>query len=403
MVGPDHLGIDPRRVAFVHDALAFMGGAERTLSAMLELFPEAPVYTLIYNRKELQGTLIARHPIYPSRLNNIPGIHRRYRSFLPFFPFLVEQFDLRGYEVVISSSYAVAHGALVDADQLHIAYLYTPMRHAWHDHAAFIRRSRQKSAAHSWMARLVLHYFRLWDVSAARRPDQILAASELVAARVQRYYRRSAQVLYPPVDVDRYRISGTQALHRSYYLVVSRLRPHKMVSIIVQAFNNLGYPLYVVGEGDELRDLSKIAGQNIRFLGRQSDKNLRSLLAGAKALVHAAEEDFGITMVEAQAAGCPVIAYGRGGALETILPEITGILFPEQSVDSLSEAVRRFESNQPEFNVHDLFENANRFSKQQFQDRFRNILRMDMNRSAILGPPDRPWYSRVPHDLLRKS
>jgi glycosyltransferase involved in cell wall biosynthesis len=376
-------GFNQDRVAFVHDALAIQGGAEKTLSAMLELFPNAPVYTLVYDQVELRSSPIAGHRIVTSPLNRLPRIHRHYRSFLPCFPFLVEGFDLKNYQVVISSSYAAVHGVITDPDQLHIAYLYTPMRHAWHDYNRFVRHAARKSAFTALAARLVLHYFRLWDTLAAQRPDQIIAASHLVADRVNRYYRRSAQVIYPPVDVERFKPADKTTFQRSYYLVISRLRPHKKVSLIVEAFNHLGLPLLVVGEGVELEHISRAAGPNIRFLGRQLDERMPELFARAKALVHAAEEDFGITIVEAQAAGCPAIAFGKGGAVETILPDVTGILFPEQSVDSLVEGVERFELNQSNFKSQDLYQNASRFSKANFQDKFLTLISNEADQKAV--------------------
>jgi glycosyltransferase involved in cell wall biosynthesis len=380
-------------VAFVHDALAFIGGAERTLAAMLELFPGAPVYTLVYNRKDLRGSIFADHPVHTSPLDRLPGIYASYRSFLPLFPFFIEQFDLRQFPLVISTSYAVAHGALVPAENLHLAYTFTPMRHAWHGYDDYFNDHR--SMVHAWLARSMLHYFRLWDYAAAQRVDRLLAASELVAGRVRRYYRRTAEVLYPPVEVERFARLPASRPPGSYYLVVSRLRPHKRVDLVVEAINRLGYPLLVVGEGSERHRLEGMAGPNVSFLGQQSDADLIKLLAGARALVHAAEEDFGITIVEAQAVGCPVIAYGRGGAVETVIPEVTGVLFPEQSPDSLAEAVLNFQAIEAGFDVGDLRANAARFSKERFQGRFLAYLDEFVDHGADDGRAVRMPQERV--------
>jgi glycosyltransferase involved in cell wall biosynthesis len=359
------------RIALVQDALPFMGGAEKVLEAVLEIFPEAPTFTLVYNPDRFRGTIFENHAIYSSFTNQLPWANTHYRSYLPLFPLAIEQIDLREYDVILSFSYAVAHGVLTRPDQLHISFTYTPLRHAWnHYHQALQERGLNKGPI-SWAVRLFLHYLRLWDFSAAQRVDHFVAISEWVSRLISKAYGRSSRVIYPPVDIDNFQ---SILPRKDYYLTVSRLAHHKKVDLIVKAFSQLGLPLIVVGEGAEYKHLARLARPNVRLLGWQSDRQIQELLGRAKAFVHAAEEDFGIAIVEAQAAGCPVIAYGSGGALETVISGKTGVLFPEQTVESLVCTVQRFEAIGQDFDISDLRWNASRFSKRRFQQDVINLI-----------------------------
>ena len=348
------------KVALVHDALPFMAGAERVLEAALEVFPDAPVYTLVYNRRAFEGTPLAKRQVYTSFIDRLPWAHQAHRSFLPLYPLAIEQFDLHDYDLILSSSYAVAHGILTRPDQTHVCLMHTPLRYAWHQpHTIF-----QAGGIKSQLLRMWLHNFRQWDFAASQRVDRYVAVSHWVAGLIWHAYRRPAHVIYPPVDVDRFTSLTPKG---DYYLVVSRLAHHKRVDLIVQAFSRLGLPLIVVGDGAERRRLSRLAAPNVKLLGWQSDEVIQELMGRAKALVHAAAEEFGIALVEAQAAGCPVIAYAGGGALETVLEGRTGILFQEQSVASVLEAVTIFESGNLNYSPEELRWNAERFRKERFQ------------------------------------
>jgi glycosyltransferase involved in cell wall biosynthesis len=352
------------RLAFVQDALPFRGGAERTLEAALEIFPEAEVYTLVYNPARLEGTTFSKKNIHTSFINRLPGRREHYRSFLPFYPFAMKRFDLREYDLVISFSYATALGIKTHPRQLHISYTYTPLRRAWHAIDSIPGKNGDHSDPEGWAIELLMSYFRHWSRAAACRVDRFVASSKWISSLIWTAYQRRSEVIYPPVDIDAF-----QPSHRrdNFYLVLSRMSAHKKVPMIVEAFSRLGYPLIVIGDGVEYHRLERIASSNIQLLGWQPDHVVRSYLGRAKALVHAAEEDFGIALVEAQAAGCPVITYAGGGALETVVPEETGLFFAEQSVDSLVTTVKTFEASGKSFDPAVLRRNAEHFRKECFQ------------------------------------
>ncbi len=358
---------DPR-VAFVHDALLFQGGAEKVLMAALELYPDAPVYTLVYSPDPFEGTIIHRHKMRTSFIQRLPFALSQHRSYLPLYPLAVERFDLSDYDLILSFSYAAAHGVRTRPDQLHISYTFTPLRQAWQGNSDYLRFKGFLRAPFSWAARMLLHYYRMWDAGAAQRADRLIACSDWIAQCVWNAYERQSKVIHPPVDVD-----AILPLHprQDYYLAVSRLEPHKRLDIIIDAFSRLGYPLLIVGSGSMYRQLKRRGSANICLLNRVSDAELRQYYGHAKALVHAAVDDFGIAPVEAQAAGCPVIAYARGGVLETVIPNRTGILYSEQNADALIDAVGRFEQSRSEngnshLQAETIRQNALRFSKECF-------------------------------------
>jgi glycosyltransferase involved in cell wall biosynthesis len=358
-------------VALVQDALPFLGGAERVLESVLDLYPAAPLYTLVYNPAAFRDTPFAAREVRTSFIDRLPRASRSYRSYLPLFPLAVEQFDLDPFEIVLSFNYAAAHGVLVRPDQLHLSYTYIPLRQAWLEPHRFLRKNGFARGLKSWAARSLLHYLRLWDQAAARRVDQFIAPSRWVASVIWRVYRRTSQVIYPPVDVDRFCPLWPR---EDYYITVGRLVPHKKIDRIVEAFNRLDRPLLVVGEGPEREALADLAGPTVQLLGRQRDSALQGLLGRARAYVHMAEEDFGIAPVEAQAAGCPVIAFGQGGARETVIEGETGILFFEQSAGSLVAAVQEFERARLKFDIARLRENAMQYHRQRFQRGFSDLV-----------------------------
>ena len=358
---------DSRKIAVVFDALSVYSGAERVLEAVLELYPDAPIYTLVHNPAAFTNTSLAHHKVYTSWIQDVPGSAVNYRNYLPIMPLTIEQFDLRGYDLILSFSYAVAHGVLSRPDQLHINYTFAPLRYAWQNAHEYFQHGLL-----SPLSKLILHYFRLWDQSAASRVDHWIAISKWTATCIWRAYRRESEIIYPPVQIDRFKPLSPRG---DYYLAFSRLVRHKRLEIIVDAFSRLGLPLVVIGEGPERKRLEALAAPNVKLLGWQSDQASAELVGRARALVHAAEEDFGLVMAEAQAAGCPVIAYRSGSAPEIILDGQTGLLFPDQTVESLVAAVQRFERESELFDRGKAIKNAHRFSKDRFQNLFDQMVK----------------------------
>ena len=361
----------PSNVALIHDWLTSWGGAERVLEAVLEIYPQAEIFTLVYEPNLYENSIIARAPVTTSFIDRLPWAKTRWRTYLPLMPLAVEQFDLRGYDVVISLSNAVAHGVLSQPDQLHVNYIYTPMRYAWRLYHQYLETAGLDRGLRGALAKVILHYLRSWDYVASARVDQFVAISNWVAQGVQRAYRRSAQVIYPPVDVERFdpgRPRGEE------YLTVSRLVPYKKIDLLVDAFAGIDRPLTIVGDGPELDRLRERAPANVKLIGWQPESAVTESFETARAFVHAAEEDFGITLLEAQAAGCPVIAYGRGGARETVIAGQTGLFFDEQTVDALQQAVLEFERVEEAFDPVALRQQASRFSTERFQTAFAEMV-----------------------------
>jgi len=350
------------RVAFVTDALPSIGGGEKVLFTALEVFPCADVFTLIYNRPAFACSPLANRKVKTSLLDQLPLAHKHHRLFLPLMPSAIERFDLRGYDLIVSFSYAVAHGAFSSNGARHVSYTYTPMRYAW-NRVNINGTISPNSPAIAW----IMRNFRKWDRLAMRRVHEIAAISHSIADRIRTAYQREARVIYPPVETGRFRPSGGRG---DFYVTVSRLVAHKRIDLIVEAFSRLNLPLVIVGEGPELKRLQAMSAPNIHFLGHQPDEKVADLLGRVRGFVCAAEEDFGIAIVEAQAAGCPVIAYGMGGAQETVLDGRTGLLFPEQTVESLMGAIREFERASKHFRVDEIVENARKFDQSKFKREF---------------------------------
>ncbi len=304
-------------------------------------------------------------------MQRFPRAQRWYRKYLPFYPLAVEQFDVSGYDVILSSSHAAAKGVLVRSDQLPICYCHTPVRYAWDLTHRYLKQGGLMRGLKGSFARAILHYIRLWDVAAANRVDHFVANSHYTARRIWRAYRREATVIYPPVDVERFRVREKK---EDFFLFVSRLVPYKKADLVVAAFTRLGLPLVVVGDGPQFEEYRQLAGKNVKLLGYQDDAAVANLLAKARALVFAAEEDFGIVPVEAQACGTPVITYGKGGVCETVVAadgtnwdDATGLFFPEQTPAALAAAVRQFISWEGRFRLKVLRANAERFGQERFK------------------------------------
>ena len=354
------------RIAFILDTLPAIGGGEKTLFAALEVFPQADIFTLIYNQKAFAGTPIANKQVFTSYLDRLPFAQTHHRLLLPLMPSAIERLDLCQYDVVVAFSYAVAHGVHVGDGARHLCYMYTPMRYAWSDINIDGTHSRK-----NLLLDLAMQKFRGWDKSAAARVHEFAAISHGVAGRIRSAYQREADVIYPPVEVERFSAKEPRG---NYFVTLSRLVPHKRIDLVIEAFSHLKLPLKIIGDGPARKYLQKRAAPHIEFLGYQSEESVAALLANARGFVCAAEEDFGIAIVEAQAAGCPVLAYKGGGALETIIEGETGLFFGEQSEASLIAAVQRFQDSAHCFKTDAMVNNAQKFSKARFQGSFRELV-----------------------------
>lgn len=363
------------RVAIVFEWFQRFGGVERVVAEMREAFPGADLFALVHDPKSLMGTPFEGVPVRTSFIQLLPWAKEKYRLYLPLMPIAVEQLDLRSYDIVFSSSHTVAKGVLTRADQLHVSYTHTPVRYAWDLYFDYLAESGMDRGIRSWLARLVLHYLRLWDVSAANRVDAYLANSSYVARRIGKLYRRQARVIYPPVDAERYR---PDLPREEFFITVSRFVPYKHVDLIVESFAKTGRRLMVIGDGPDRSKVERLAKPNVKLLGYQPDEVVTDYLQRAKAFVLAADEDFGIAAVEAQAAGCPVIAYGKGGASESVIgwpgPGATGVFFDDQTLGALEGAVELFETHEGEFEPDTCRRNAERFGRERFQREFRTIV-----------------------------
>ncbi|HEX5504909.1 MAG TPA: glycosyltransferase [Thermomicrobiales bacterium] len=326
------------RIAIVHDYLNQHGGAERVLEELHALWPDAPVFVSMYDRKRMPPAY-REWDIRPTFMQRLPGILRNHQPYLPVYPLAFARLDLRGYDLVLSSSSAFAKNVHSAPGALHVCYCHSPMRFAW-NYGDYARRERLGPVAGAAL-RPVLRSVRLWDAAGTARVDELIANSRAVAARIARYYGREAAVIHPPVRTAALAAARTGAAPDDFYLLVSRLVPYKRLDIVVEAFNRLGLPLRVVGEGRDRAALARLAGATVRFLGRVSDEEKAGLYARCRATLFPAEDDFGIAQVEAQAAGRPVLAYRAGGALETVVDGVTGVFFDAQTPEAVVDAVRR--------------------------------------------------------------
>jgi glycosyltransferase involved in cell wall biosynthesis len=367
-------------VAIVHDWLATYAGSEKVVEQMLHVFPQADLFAVVDFLPAADRHMLQCRQVHTSFIQRLPFARRAFRAYLPLMPLAVEQWDLNRYDIVLSSSHAVAKGVLTRADQLHIAYVHTPLRYAWDLQHEYLRQSGLNRGLRTLFVRPLLHYLRLWDRAAADRVDCFIANSQYVARRIEKTYRREARVIYPPVDIDRFMLGAERA---DYYVAASRLVPYKRIDLIVEAFRNLpARQLVVIGDGPEYKKIARRATPNIRLLGFQSDAALQHHLQTAKALVFAADEDFGILPVEAQACGTPVIAFGRGGALETVVDGETGLFFSEQTPGSIAAAIERFESEPLLCDAPSIREHAQRFSIARFRRELSGLVTRQWNDAA---------------------
>lgn len=359
------------RVALVHDFLLRFGGAERVLATLAEMFPEAPIYTLLYDEQKLGGDFPARR-IVPSSLQRLPTFFRkRYRFLLPLMPRALEQWDFSGFDLVISSSTALAHGIITPSSTYHLSYCHSPARYCW-DWTHAYARERGGNFLQRVAAAYTLHKLRMWDRASSDRVDGYIANSKHVAARISKYYRAPSQVLYPPVQVDRFKISKKKS---DYFLIVSTLTPYKRVELAVQLFNLIRKPLVIIGDGPQREFLENIAGDTITFLGRQDDAIVARHISECRALLFPGEEDFGITPIEAMAAGKPVLAYGVGGVCESVIEGITGEFFWKPTVASMQEGLARLMKNESTYDPQKCRAQAEKFSEKTFIEAMHNLIR----------------------------
>jgi glycosyltransferase involved in cell wall biosynthesis len=358
------------KVALVHDWLTGQRGGEKVLEVLAEIFPKAPIYTL-FHIKGSQHPDIEKRVIRTSFLQGMPFLAKKYRSYLPLFPLAIEMFDFQSYDLVVSTSHCVAKGAIPAPDALHVCYIHSPMRYAWNLYFSYFAPERLSPFAR-WIIPPAIHRLRTWDTASAARVDRFVANSVNVARRVEKYYRRGADVIPPPVDTEFYKPDDS-VIRADYHFIVSALVPYKRIDLAIDAFNRTGAPLKIVGTGPELRALQKRAAGNVKFLGAVGGGHLRRLYQGAAAFILPGEEDFGIATLEAQACGTPVIAYGRGGSLETVVPGETGILFDEPTVAGLLGALDKFRTFS--CNMEKIRSNAMRFSRAKFKEEMSLCLR----------------------------
>ncbi len=360
------------KIAIVHDWLVKYAGAERVLEQILICFPEADLFSIIDFLDSEQRKHIQNKFAITTFIQKLPFAKTKYQNYLSLMPLAIEQLDLSGYDLIISSSHAVAKGIIIGSDQLHISYVHSPMRYAWDLQHQYLRQAGLTKGIKSWLARQILHKMRIWDLRTSNGVDVFLANSKYIARRIWRIYRREAAVIYPPVDVDAFTLKEEKA---DFYLTVSRVVPYKRVDLIIKAFSQMQEKrLVVIGDGSKTRKIRKFATSNITLLGSQSFPVLLDYMQRAKAFVFAAEEDFGISPIEAQACGTPVLAYGKGGCLETICgledEKPTGMFFREQTVECIVDIVNKFESNSQIITSFNCRQNALRFSIDNFRRNF---------------------------------
>jgi glycosyltransferase involved in cell wall biosynthesis len=373
------------RVALVHDWLTGMRGGERCLEIFCEIFPQADLFTLMHRPGAVSPT-IERVSIHTSWLQSVPWAMTYYRHLLPLFPLAIRQFRLAGYDLVLSSSHAVAKGVRRGGSSLHVCYCFTPMRYIWDQSHVYFPRNRFSPV--SWaLLQAIFRYLRAWDVKTSRSVDEFVAISNHIAAKIRAYYNRSAYVISPPVDCGFFTPESSPQQHgASFYLIVSALAPYKRVELAVEAFHRLQLPLVVIGIGPERPRLERRASSHIAFLGWQPDAVVRDYYRRCEAVIFPGEEDFGIVPLEAQACGKPVIAFGKGGALETIIPlngtapdaasnlAPTGVFFYEATVEALCEAVSLWQRRVAAFDAQAIRQNALRFDRPVFKDRIKTFL-----------------------------
>lgn len=363
-------------VGLVADWLVTYAGSEKVVAEFIKLFPQSELYSVIDFLSDESRTRFMNKKATTTFIQKLPKAKKNYQRYLPFMPLAIEQLDVSRHDIILSSSHAVAKGILTGPDQLHISYVHSPIRYAWDLQHQYLREAGLDKGIKSYIARMLLHKIRLWDCRTANGVDHFIANSQFIARRIKKVYGREADVIYPPVDVNKFVLNQNKD---DYYFTASRMVPYKRIDLIVEAFSEMpNKKLIVIGDGPEMQKIKSKAKKNVEILGYQPDSVMQEYMQNAKAFVFAAEEDFGIIPVEAQACGTPVIAYGKGGALETVrslgVEKPTGIFFQEQSVADIIEAVNIFDKNQGDYNHHDCRSNAEKFSVERFNEEISNYV-----------------------------
>ena len=389
----DYVSLAPRlgrtakpKIALVHEWLYTYAGAEKVLEVMLAEFPDADVFSLIDRMPQRHRAGLRGKKIRTTILQKIPFVEHIYKRLLPLMPYAIEQLDLSQYDLIISNSHAVSKGVLTSARQLHICYCYTPMRYAWDLQEQYLQESGIDRGVQSALARYFLHRIRLWDHASAQRVDHFIACSHYIARRIKKAYRRESTVIYPNVDTSRFVMGGVR---EDFYVCSSRMVPYKKMHLIVQAFAQMpNKRLVMIGTGPQFNRIKKLATPNVTLLGLSAVPVLLDHLQRARAFIFAAEEDFGIAPVEAQACGTPVLAFGRGGAQETVIDGSTGLHFHEQTPEAIRDVVMRFEALETPLDPHVIRRHALRFSTDRFQREFSTFVRSHWERHAAEMAPE---------------
>ncbi len=357
------------KVALIQDWLTIIGGSEYVLKEIASLYPDADIYTLVAREETVKTLGFEGRNVYTSFIQDLPFSKTRYRNYLPLFPLAIEQFDLSSYDLIISSSHAVAKGVLTHSGQIHVCYCHSPMRYAWDLYHHYMK---DINGVKGWMVRLALHKMRIWDFVSSNRVDYFVSNSDYIGKRIKKIYNRDSITIYPNVAVQNFSV---KEIKDDFYVTASRFVPYKKIELVVQAFTLMPEKkLFVIGDGPTFKKIKRLATDNIVFLGYQSFESLKDHLSRAKAFVFAAEEDFGILPVEAQACGTPVIAYGKGGVTETVINNKTGIFFSQQTADSIVNAVKLFEDNISNFDAQAIARQSAQFSSERFRNQLSEYL-----------------------------
>lgn len=366
------------KIAIVHEWLVNYAGSEKVLESFTNIWPDADVFTLVdFLDDDLRRIILKGKKTKTSFIQHLPYAKKQHRKYLPLFPRAIESFNLKNYDLIISSSHSVAKGVRTKYNQLHICYCHTPMRYAWDEAEYYLKEAKLDSGIKGWAAHLVVNYLRKWDIKSSNNVNCFIANSQHIANKIKRIYNRESDVIYPPVDVNKFSLTTEK---EDFYLTASRLVPYKRMDLIVDAFAKmLDKKLVVIGSGPEKEKILAKATPNVDVIGYQDFESLRDYMQKAKAFVFAAEEDFGIIVVEAMACGTPVIAGNYGGTAESVIDGVTGILFKKQSVESIVEAVKKFDVISHSINYREIRLHSEKFSRDMFEDKIKSYVDEKIN------------------------